>query len=47
MLNFVCRLIGHRRSKKLARRSQETWESRCWCCGVAMIRVKPGQWVAK
>jgi hypothetical protein len=43
---IVCKIFGHRRSRKLAGRSGETWDSKCCSCGAKMTRVAPGDWVA-
>lgn len=43
-MKFICKLVGHRRSKKGARRRGDEWLSRCAFCGEPMIRVFPGDW---
>jgi len=40
----LCRLFGHRRSRRRARRSGNGWRSRCRLCGTPMIRVAKGVW---
>ena len=44
MLPFLCRLVGHRRSKRWARPTPMGWRSECRRCGEALIRVAPRQW---
>jgi len=43
---FLCRIIGHSRSSKLAfTDSDGIWKSRCTRWGRAMVRIKHKQWV--
>jgi hypothetical protein len=43
--HVICKLSGHLRSKKLARRRGHQWLSSCVLCGDSMIRLGPGRWV--
>ena len=40
----ICHFIGHKRSKRHARRSGETWHSHCVVCQAPLVRVGPGDW---
>jgi hypothetical protein len=45
MLGLICRIVGHRRSKRDA--SFDTargWRSFCSRCKAPMVRVKKGEW---
>jgi hypothetical protein len=44
MMNFVCDLLGHRRSRRLARPYAGTWRSRCVLCGERLERAGPKNW---
>jgi len=45
MMGIICKLIGHRRSARLARPCGEyNWESACVLCGVRLRRVRKGDW---
>ena len=44
MLNILCTLVGHHRSRRLARPAAGTWRSECYLCGTTMERIGPGQW---
>jgi len=44
-LNLVCKLVGHRRSKKGVRRRGEEWLSKCAICSEPMTRTLTGEWV--
>lgn len=45
MLNFLCRLVGHHRSRRYLRPRNGTWQSECMLCGTTMQRVGPQHWV--
>ena len=40
----ICRLIGHRRSKRHVRPYRQTWRSECRHCGLPLMRDAPGVW---
>jgi hypothetical protein len=42
----VCKLLGHRRSRRDARRIDDRWISYCRRCGSLMVREAPSQWSA-
>ena len=45
-MNFICRIIGHRRSARQARRyGDDDWRSVCKTCGTPMVRTAPGKWI--
>ena len=44
-MTFVCRVMGHWRSKARARLVQGRWQSVCRHCGVKLVRLGPGQWI--
>ena len=44
-MTLICRLIGHRRSRKRARFLAGGWVSRCRFCDERLIRLGPKQWV--
>jgi hypothetical protein len=45
-MNFICRIIGHRRSARQARRyGDDDWRSVCKTCGTPMVRMGPGKWI--
>jgi hypothetical protein len=44
MLNIICGLFGHRRSKWHRKPAAGIWTSKCWICRTPMERVGPGQW---
>jgi hypothetical protein len=41
---FVCRILGHRRSVRLAYVVKGRWRSRCKRCGTDLVRVAPQNW---
>jgi hypothetical protein len=43
-MSLICRMIGHRRSIKQARRVAEGWASRCTFCDEPLIRRGPKAW---
>jgi hypothetical protein len=43
-LSTVCRLVGHRRSKKLRRLVGYNWRSSCVLCGATLVRLDSGRW---
>jgi hypothetical protein len=45
MLNILCNLVGHHRSRRLARPAADTWKSQCHLCGTPMQRISPGYWL--
>jgi hypothetical protein len=46
MTPLVCRLIGHKRSRRDARWIDHRWISYCRHCGALMVRQGPRQWAA-
>lgn len=44
-LNFLCSLLGHRRSRRGIRPMSGTWQSECILCGTRMQRIGPKHWV--
>ena len=45
-MNLICRIIGHRRSARHARRYGDgDWRSVCKTCGTAMVRIAPRRWI--
>ena len=45
MINrFLCKLIGHARSKKSARLVGYNWRSACLFCGTKLVRLDSGSW---
>jgi hypothetical protein len=44
MAPVVCKLLGHRRSRRDARRIDAQWISYCRWCGSLMIRQAPRRW---
>ncbi len=45
MLNILCSLIGHHRSRKHLRPTAGTWQSECTFCGTRLQRIGPQHWV--
>ncbi|HVH38201.1 MAG TPA: hypothetical protein VM757_06405 [Sphingomicrobium sp.] len=43
---IVCKLLGHHRSRRDARRIDDRWISYCRRCGSLMVRRGPKQWSA-
>ena len=43
-MNFLCRVLGHQRSRRDAYRVADKWVSRCSRCGRAMVRAGPKRW---
>ena len=41
---IICRIVGHKRSKRAAKRSGETWRSECIFCHTPMLRIAPKNW---
>jgi len=41
---LLCRIVGHRRSGRLAHVVKGRWRSRCKRCGAELIRVSPSNW---
>jgi hypothetical protein len=44
---LICKLFGHHRSKKHARRHGEKWTSICIFCGAQLMRESNGVWGAR
>ena len=45
-MHFICRLFGHQRSIRRARRfSDKEWRSSCRLCGTPRVRLGPGKWI--
>jgi hypothetical protein len=42
----ICKLLGHRRSRRDARRIENRWVSYCRWCGAMMVREAPSLWSA-
>lgn len=42
--DIVCRIIGHRRSRRQAHRVDGAWLSRCKRCGVKLVRLRHAEW---
>lgn len=42
--HFICRIIGHRRSARLAHVVRGKWHSRCKRCGIELVRMAPSEW---
>jgi hypothetical protein len=45
MLNILCSLLGHHRSRRHLRPTGGTWQSECILCGTRMQRIGPQHWV--
>jgi hypothetical protein len=45
MLNIVCALLGHHRSKRHRKPAAGIWMSQCSICRTRMERIGPGQWL--
>ena len=43
-MKAVCKLLGHRRSRRDARLIDSRWISYCRRCGALMIREAPERW---
>jgi hypothetical protein len=43
-MRLICRVVGHRRSIRQARRASGGWVSRCKLCGEPLIRRGPKAW---
>jgi len=41
---YLCRLLGHRRSRRKARLSGGEWRSLCIYCREPMVRMGPSDW---
>jgi len=46
MASVVCKLLGHRRSRRDARLIDAQWISYCRWCGSLMVREAPRCWSA-
>ncbi|HET7709277.1 MAG TPA: hypothetical protein VFK50_07070 [Sphingomicrobium sp.] len=46
MPSLLCKLLGHRRSRRDARRIDARWISYCRRCGSLMVREAPRRWSA-
>ena len=44
MLEKICQVIGHRRSRKRAVRKPDAWHSVCIFCNVELVRISHGNW---
>jgi hypothetical protein len=44
LAQLICRIVGHRRSGRLAHVIKGRWHSRCKRCGVELVRVAPSDW---
>ena len=45
VLRIVCRLVGHKRSRRRARPNAGTWRSECIFCATPLVRVRHRVWV--
>ena len=45
MLNILCALVGHHRSKRHRKPAAGIWTSQCTLCRTRMERIGPGQWL--
>jgi cellulase/cellobiase CelA1 len=45
MLQSICRVLGHQRSKRKARALATTWSSECRICGQRIVRIKRRRWI--
>ena len=45
MLNILCGLVGHHRSKRHRKPAAGVWTSQCALCRTRMERIGPGQWL--
>jgi hypothetical protein len=45
-MSLYCKLFGHKRSRRKARRDEETqqWRSVCEICGTRLVRESHGNW---
>jgi hypothetical protein len=43
-MKLLCKLLGHRRSRRDARRIDRQWISYCRRCGSLMLREAPERW---
>jgi hypothetical protein len=46
MASSVCKLLGHKRSRRDARLIDDRWISYCRLCGSLMVRDAPDRWSA-
>src|SRR4028119_2174355 len=45
MMQSICRVLGHKRSKSKARPLATTWSSECLICRRRIVRIKRGVWI--
>ena len=45
MLNILCALLGHHRSKRHRKPAAGIWTSQCTLCRTRMERIGPRQWL--
>ena len=45
MRHLLCRIRGHRRSVRHARRTHDGWQSICTCCGGKLVRIARSDWI--
>ena len=45
MLQSICRVFGHQRSRRKARLLATTWTSECRLCGQRIVRLRRGRWI--
>lgn len=44
MLELICQVVGHKRSRRQIHHDGNAWLSTCRICGQPMIRVRRGVW---
>jgi hypothetical protein len=46
-MSLYCKIFGHKRSRRRARRDEETkqWKSVCQLCGARLVREERGKWL--
>jgi hypothetical protein len=44
-VQILCHVIGHKRSKRLARPWRESWQSECIVCAERLGRIAPRKWL--
>jgi hypothetical protein len=44
-MNILCRLFGHRRSRRRIMPWRDSWQTECSLCSTRLTRVRHGQWV--
>ena len=44
-IQSICRVLGHKRSKRAARPLATTWSSKCIICGQRIVRIRQNRWI--